>query len=134
MKITVIGVVPPCPRCQRIHDLAVEAAHELGIKVEIKKIAYDADEAQQYGKVGTAHDIAEWATMEIDWRKIREIASEGWSQEFDDFLMPCTRKAEEKGWLMTPILLINGRVVFNGYVPQKEDIKQAIQRAASSGQ
>ena len=30
MKITVIGVVPPCPRCQRIYDLTVEAVNELG--------------------------------------------------------------------------------------------------------
>ena len=97
MKITVIGVVPPCPRCKRIYDLAVEAADELGIEVEKKKIAYDSEEAQRYGKVGTSHDIAEWAEMEMDWSKIREIISEDWSQEFDDFLMPCTKKAEEKG-------------------------------------
>ena len=36
MKITVLGVVPPCPRCQRIYDLAVEVANELGIEVEMK--------------------------------------------------------------------------------------------------
>ena len=34
MKITVLGVVPPCPRCQRMYDLAHEAAEELGIPVE----------------------------------------------------------------------------------------------------
>ena len=86
MKITVIGVVPPCPRCAHIYDLAVEAANELGIEVEMSKIAYDSEEAQGYGKVGTAHHIAEWANMEIDWSKIREIISEGWSKELDDFL------------------------------------------------
>ena len=133
MKITVIGVVPPCPRCKHIYDLAVEVASELGIEVEMKKIAYDAEEAQKYGKVGTAYHIAEWANMEVDWSKIREIISEDWSQEFDDFLMPCTKKAEEKGWLMTPVLLIDGKVAFMGYVPGKEDIKVAIQAALNSG-
>ena len=49
MKITVIGVVPPCPRCNRMYDLALEAADELGIPVEMKKLAYDMDEVQQYG-------------------------------------------------------------------------------------
>ena len=130
MKITVIGVVPPCPRCQHIYDLAVEAAEELGVAVEMKKLAYDADEAQKYGKVGTAHHIAEWATMEMDWSKIRGVISEEWSQELDDCLMPCTRKAKEKGWLMTPVLVIDDRIVFNGYVPTKDAIKESIQKAA----
>ena len=133
MKITIIGVVPPCPRCKYIYDLAVEAAEELGVEVEMKKIAYDAEEAQGYGKVGTAHHIAEWAEMEMDWSKIREIISEGWSKELDDFLMPCAKRAEEEGWLMTPVLLIDGRVAFMGYVPGKEDIKEAIQAALNSG-
>jgi len=132
MKITVIGVVPPCPRCKRIYDLAEEVTDELEVEVKMKKIAYDAEEAQSYGKVGTAHDIAEWAKMEIDWSKIREIVTKGWSQELDDFLMPCKIKAEEEGWLMTPVLLIDGKVAFMGYVPRKEDIKAAIQKALSS--
>ena len=66
MKITVIGVVPPCPRCKHMYDLAAEAAEELGIEIEMKKLSYDAAEAQKYGKVGTAHHIAEWAAMEMD--------------------------------------------------------------------
>jgi hypothetical protein len=130
MKITVIGVVPPCPRCKHIYDLAEEAAEELGIEVEMEKFAFDADEVQQYGKVATAHHIAEWAEMEMDWSKVREIISEEWSQELDDFLMPCTRKAEEKGWLMTPVLLIDDKVAFSGFVPKKEDIKEALKRTA----
>ena len=130
MKITVIGVVPPCPRCQLIYDLALEVAQELGIEVEMKKISYDSDEARGYGKVGTAHDVAEWADMEVDWSKIRNIITEGWSKELDDIMMPCARKAEEKGWLMTPVLLFDDKVAFMGYVPTKEDIKAAMQRAS----
>ena len=130
MKITVIGVVPPCPRCKHMYDLAEGAAEELGLEVSMNKIAYDADEAQKYGKVGTAHHVAEWTGMEMDWSKIREIISEEWSQELDDFLMPCTRKAEEKGWLMTPVLLIDDEVAFSGYVPKKEDIKEVLKKAA----
>jgi hypothetical protein len=132
MKITVIGVVPPCPRCQRIYDLAVEVTNELGIKVEMKKIAYDLEEAQKYGKVGTAYQIAEWANMKMDWSKIRDIVTEGWSKELDDLMMPCAKKAEEEGWLMTPVLLIDDKAAFNGYVPPKEDIKAAIKKALDS--
>jgi hypothetical protein len=132
MKITVIGVVPPCPRCQRIYDLALEAAEELGMPVEMKKLAYDMDEAQKYGKVGTAHDVAEWAEMEIDWSRIRSIVTEGWSKELDEVMMPCARKAEEQGWLMTPVLILDGKVAFMGYVPEKEDIKAAMRNAAGT--
>jgi len=132
MKITVLGVVPPCPRCQRMYDLAHEAAEELGIPVEMKKFAYDMEEAQRYGKVGTAHDVAEWAGMEIDWGQIRNIITEGWSKELDEIMMPCARKAEENGWLMTPVLILDGKVAFMGYVPEKEDIKAAMRMASGS--
>lgn len=130
MKVTVLGVVPPCPRCKRMYDLACEAAEELGIPVEIKKLAYDMDEAQQYGKVGTAHDVAEWAGIEIDWSRLRDIITEGWSKELDEIMMPCAKKAKENGWLMTPVLILDGKVAFMGYVPDKEDIKAAMQKAA----
>jgi len=129
MNITVIGVVPPCPRCKRMYELALEVAHDLGIQVEMKKLAYDMDEAQKYGRVGTAHDVAEWANIEIDWSQIRNIVTEGWSKELDDIMMPCARKAEEQGWLMTPVLILDDKVAFMGYVPSKEDVEAAMKNA-----
>ena len=132
MKIKVIGVVPPCPRCQRMYELAHEVANELDMPVEMKKLAYDMEEAQKYGKVGTAHDVAEWAGIVIDWSKLRDIITDGWSRELDEIMMPCARKAEENGWLMTPVLILDGKVAFMGYVPDKKDIKTAMQKAAGS--
>jgi len=129
MRVTIIGVVPPCPRCQRMYDLALEVAQDLGIQVEMKKLAYDMDEAQKYGRVGTAHDVAEWANIEIDWSQIRNIVTEGWSKELDDIMMPCARKAEEQGWLMTPVLILDDKVAFMGYVPSKEDVEAAMKNA-----
>jgi len=133
MKITIIGVVPPCPRCQRIYDLTIEAVNELGAKAEIKKIAYDSDEAKQFGRVGTAHDIAEWAQIDIDWRKIWDIATEGWSPELDELMMPCKQRAGIEGWLMTPVLLLDDTVAAMGYVPDKEYIKTAIKKHLQKG-
>ena len=54
MKITVIGVVPPCPRCKHMYDLAEEAAEELGLEVSMNKIAYDADEATEVRQGGNS--------------------------------------------------------------------------------
>jgi hypothetical protein len=133
MNITIIGVVPPCPRCKRIHDLTVEAVSELGAQAEIRKIAYDSEEAKQCGRVGTAHDIAEWAQMKIEWNKIWDIAAEGWSPELDNLLMPCKKRADVEGWLMTPVLLLDDRVIVMGYVPDKEFIKTAIKNHAQKG-
>lgn len=132
MKITVIGVVPPCPRCQRMYELAHEVANELDMPVEMKKLAYDMEEAQKYGKVGTAHDVAEWAGIVIDWSKLRDIITDGWSRELDEIMMPCARKAAEHGWLMTPVLIIDDKVAFMGYVPDKDDIKAAMRKASGS--
>jgi len=126
MNVTIIGVVPPCPRCQRMYDLALEVAQDLGIQVEMKKLAYDMDEAQKYGRVGTAHDVAEWANIEIDWSQIRNIVTEGWSKELDDIMMPCARKAEEQGWLMTPVLILDDKVAFMGYVPSPKSSEYII--------
>jgi hypothetical protein len=112
-----------------MYDLALEVAQDLGIQVEMKKLAYDMDEAQKYGRVGTAHDVAEWANIEIDWSQIRNIATEGWSKELDDIMMPCARKAEEQGWLMTPVLILDDKVAFMGYVPSKEDVEAAMKNA-----
>jgi len=126
MIITVIGVEPHCPRCARLHTLAREAVEELGTAVEIKKIPFDSEEAQRLGRVGTAHDIAKWASMQIDWKKVRDIAADGWSRELDDFLMPCKTKADENAWLMTPVLVINDEIVCSGYVPEREFIRSAI--------
>ena len=55
--------------------------------------------------------------MQIDWNKVRDIVSDGWSQELDDILMPCKEMADERGWLMTPVLVIDDEVVCSGYVP-----------------
>jgi hypothetical protein len=134
MKITVIGVVPPCPRCKRIYDLTVQAVNELGVKAEIMKIAYDSDEAKKHGRVGTAHDIAEWAQMKIDWSKIWDIAAEGWSPELDNLMMPCKEKAELEGWLMTPILMLDDKVLIMGYVPDKNYIKATINKHLTKGE
>ena len=96
----------------------------------MKKLAYDNAEAQKYGKVGTAHDVAEWADLTVDWSRLRDIIAEGWSKELDDIMMPCAWKAEEKGWLMTPVLIIDDKVAFMGSVPEKDDIRAAMQKAS----
>ena len=133
MNITIIGVEPPCPRCARMYDLAVSIVNELGLQAEVAKISYDSNESEKFGRVGTAHDIAQLADFSMDWSKIKDIVVDGWTRELDDFLMPCAEKARENGWLMTPVLAIDEEVVCMGYVPDKEYIKNAIVERMETG-
>ena len=126
MEITVIGVEPPCPRCERLHKLTQEAVNKLDKNIELKRISFNSEGAKRYGRVGTAHDIADWAGVQMDWSRIRNIVADGWSQELDNFLMPCKIKADEQGWLMTPVLVMDNEIVFSGFVPEPEAITSAI--------
>jgi hypothetical protein len=132
MIITVIGVEPACPRCKRMYTFAHEAIKELEAAAELNKISFDSENAKVYGRIGTAHDIAEWTDLRIDWDRVREIISDGWTQELDNFLMPCKIKVDEHGWLMTPVLIINNKVICSGYVPEKDFIKSAINNTLNS--
>ncbi len=126
MSVIIIGVEPPCPRCERLETLARDALRDWVQRLKSQKISYDSDEAQQLGRVGTAHDIADWSDMQMDWGRIRDIVADGWSHELDDFLMPCKVKADELGWLMTPVLVIDDEIVFSGFVPEPEAVISAI--------
>jgi hypothetical protein len=127
MDITIIGVEPPCPRCRLLHEITHEAVRELGVQADVKKIACTSNAAQKFGRIGSAHDIAQWAGIAIDWDAVHRLAGQGWSQTLDAMLLPCKEKADAEGWLMTPVLLLDGTVACMGYVPDKEHIKAAIQ-------
>jgi len=126
MKILVIGTDPPCVRCRRTSELAREVAQQLAPKVEVEHVSLDSEEAGKYGKIGTAHDIADLAKMSFDREKIHELA-QVWSKELDSELMPYKDRAEEVGYLMTPVLVINGKVKAMGFVPDKEKIREWIE-------
>ncbi len=128
MNITIIGVEPPCPRCRLLHEITLDALRELGVQADVEKIACTSDEAKTFGRTGSAHDIAQWAGIEVDWAVVNRLASVGWSQALDDMLMPCKQKADAEGWLMTPVLVIDGKIASMGYVPVREYIKDFIRQ------
>ena len=47
--------------------------------------------------------------------------------QLDELLMPLKRKADEVGILMTPVVIIDGKVAFMGYVPPEEEIRKRIE-------
>jgi hypothetical protein len=122
MKIIIIGTEPPCPRCRETYERVKKVAEGIEPKPVIRKIVYSSDEAQRFGRVGTGHEVAEWAGLEIDWNEVRKHASGEYNKALDDFLMPLTEEAKRQGWIMTPVVVIDGVVVHFGNVPALAEI------------
>ena len=124
MEILVIGTEPPCVRCQRTFQIAEEIVQQLGVNIKVRKIPVHSEEAKQYGKVVTASDIVKLGNITVDTadrEKIQKLVRV-WSKELDNELMRFKEKAEEMGYLMTPVLLINGQMKAMGFVPDREII------------
>jgi len=140
MEIIVIGPEHPCIRCVTTFKFAKEIAEEFPGKIEAKKIFTNSEEAKKYGKAEGGHDIAQREKVEHDEEGIKRLMQEidklkadeeknkslieAKMQEIQGKLTPITKKAEEKGYLMTPVLIINGQVKASGYVPSKEKIRE----------
>ncbi len=137
MDVFVIGTDPPCPRCDLLGRM-VEEKQRSGIRLNIRHIAYDTPEAAEiaetYGKrMGTAREVAEAAGVEIDWRAVyaemdraAKAAGPGaspadaWTPALDALLAPCEKAADEVGYLMTPVLIVDGLIRHHGSVPPED--------------
>jgi hypothetical protein len=126
MEIVVIGTDPPCPRCKETYERAKRVCQETGRGISIRKIVYTSEEAQRLGRLGTAHEIAQWAGIKMAWDKVRELASGEWTHELDDLLMPLKEKAEQENWIMTPVVVIDGEIAHFGYVPDLNKIRRML--------
>jgi hypothetical protein len=139
MEIVVIGTEPPCVRCLTTYKRAQEAAQKFPGQMEVRKVAIHSAEAEKYGKVESGGGIAEAINIRPDTEsmgrlmgQINELmADEGKNEslidaklkELQKVLTPIENKARELGYLMTPVLVVNGQVKSMGYVPAKEEIQ-----------
>ena len=144
MEIIVIGPEPPCIRCNTVHKLAMEVEKQFSGKVDVRRISAHSEEAKNYGKVEGGHVIAEVEKVEHDQEGIERIMKEievlksdeeknkglieGKLQEIQEKLTPVNKKAEEVGYLMTPVVVVNKKVKSMGYVPNEEKIKEWVER------
>ena len=143
MEILVIGTEPPCIRCHTTFKRAKEVARQFSQDIEVKKAAIHTEEAEKYGNVEAGHGIGEAANIKPDvesmgklLRELEELkADEDKNEELIDarlkdlekVLTPIKEKAKEMGFLMTPVLVINGQVKSMDYVPSKEEIRAWIE-------
>jgi len=140
--ITIIGTEPPCPRCGLLRNIIKAKVEKYGIEAEVRHLSYLDKESIQFAKsigleAGTAKDVAKRLNIEIDKEELdiklknKSCSSHpeygpyndcGWSFELDEFLRPYENKAISLGILMTPVLIINGKLMHHGSVPEMKKI------------
>jgi hypothetical protein len=150
-EILIIGTDPPCPRCDYLNQMVVDIVNDLHLSVPVRHVGYTSDEAQQIAKEkslvpGTAKEVAKRLKIELDWPAIQKMidtpgsmesssgqsqccpsAAARWTPELDDTLRPCEEKALEAGIMMTPVLVINGKPVYQGSVPDTNQTRNWIE-------
>ena len=141
IDVMVIGTEPPCPRCDLLSlRVAEAAAHSSDMR--LRHCSFDSSEATELGqrlsrKVGTARQVARDAGIQMDWDGVYGLITrqkaqakpdcrpaDSWTPELDRMLEPCQKAAESVGYLMTPVLVINGDVKHHGSVPSRQQIAE----------
>ena len=144
-EVWVIGVDPPCPRCDLTKQRVERIAREMKAPVTIKNMVYtdfrSIEFARSVGKeLGTAKHVADKAEINMDWNRviavvkdppskpedydrINEGPAKQWSVEMDEALRPCEEVADAVKMLMTPVLVMNSKVLHHGSVPSVSQIQ-----------
>ena len=148
MEILVIGPNPSCIRCTTTAKRAMEVARQLpGTGIEVRSIKIPSPETERYGKVECGHTIESIGNVEPDFDSmhrlldeldILEVDEEKNASQIDDrlkkldeVLAPVRTRAEELGYFMTPVLVVNDKVKSAGYVPAQDEIHRWVQSEIS---
>jgi len=127
VEVIVIGTEPPCIRCSRVVQLVNEASEEIGLSVRVKSLAFQSPEAQGLAadwqrELGTARDVARKGAADVDWGLVTALMRKEWSPDLDKELRPCQELADKIQILMTPVLIVNGKLKHHGSVPDPDRI------------
>ena len=150
-EILIIGTDPPCPRCDYLNQMVVDIVNDLRLSVPVRHVGYTSDEAQQIANAeglvpGTAKEVAKEMKIVMDWPAIQKMidtaglmesnsgqsqccpsAAGRWTPELDEALRPCEVRALGAGIMMTPVLVINGKPIHQGSVPDADQTRNWIE-------
>lgn len=143
-EIWIIGVDPPCPRCDLTRQRVERLSREMGLSANVRHFVFNDPEVLKFSEsigkeFGTAKHVADKASIDMsitkdqleekdeqnrpeDFDRIVGSATR-WSPKMDELLRPYQLKAESVGMLMTPILVVFGEIKHHGSVPSIEQIK-----------
>ncbi len=143
-EVWIIGVDPPCPRCDLTRQRVERFLKESGASLDIRHMIYSDPDARAFAKslgkdTGTAKHVAEKAGINVNWDHVHAVVKDPpsqpedideidgiarlWSPEMDEALRPCQEKADSVGILMTPILVVNEEVKHHGSVPSLKKLR-----------
>lgn len=150
-QIVIIGTVPPCPRCKLLTEVVTVKAKSLGLDTEIMHISYTSEEANGLAgkeglKPGTAKDVAKTLGLDINLDKMPKASElsefnnienlepdlkqfESLFREvniLDNWLRTFENQAKNIGILMTPVLIIDGKIKYSGSVPNLSVIEKLL--------
>ncbi len=149
-EIVIVGTEPPCPRCDYLTRMVRDLVDEMGLDVPVRHIDYTSSEAgriaAESGLVpGTAKDVAKKISTGINWEQVYALmedtsqsanessccaaAGQKWSPELDEALRPCEKMAVEAGIMMTPVLVVGGKKMHQGCVPDRAKVAEWIEAA-----
>lgn len=142
IEVLIIGTNPPCPRCDLLAIRVHEAADAYEQPIEMRHAFFDSAEASAVGlaanrRVGTPKHVSAETGIQVDWDQVNQLvgerrrvvgpearAAQTWTPALDAQFEPCRRASEAAGFLMTPILVVNGTVKHHGSVPTVEQISE----------
>lgn len=150
-EIWIIGTEPPCPRCDYLTRMVEDIVTSTGVPATVRHLAYTSEEARRFAislglETGTAKDVARKVGVDVDWDKIHTLiegsdrepaccptAATKWSPALDEALRPCECVAYNAGILMTPVLVVGGRLLHQGSVPDRQKVSGWIQAYLGDG-
>jgi protein-disulfide isomerase len=151
--IWIIGTDPPCPRCDYLTRMVQDIVATEEVAAPVRHVAYTEERAKQFAaslglEPGTAKDVARKAAVPMDWDRVYALiedagtgaaadrepeccptAAAKWSPQLDEALRPCQQAAPKAGILMTPVLVVAGRLVHQGSVPERDRVASWIREA-----
>jgi hypothetical protein len=140
LEVLVIGTDPPCPRCDLLLVRAEEVARALSRPIRVRHVPFFSKEATIVGqkagrRLGTPGHVAEAAGITVDSARRDELIAERrkvagevrrpadlWTPALDALLDECRAAADSVGFLVTPILVVDGEVKHHGNVPSADQI------------
>jgi protein-disulfide isomerase len=66
--------------------------------------------------------VARKGAADVDWGLVTALMRKEWSPDLDKELRPCQELADKIQILMTPVLIVNGKLKHHGSVPDPDRI------------